>query len=419
MWPERHGIPVVRCLTLCWIDITPEALAASARAAAPPPPSDSRDRSATLFTTPGGASLNGVRIALEIRSISAPSIPRSFHDHCALTDRPRSANLSRMMRNRKRLFISSVCPTSTVPHAQNPRDGARWKSVAKISAEALSSSGFTVFDTFIMEAHMSNDSLVSIPSGCFVRRFPTRSINASPPPGSRPRLPSTTPATPPSRVAWSSRSRVTAGSGWLNDIALALANKRPVPQETLDPLTQAARMIEAIKKQVQPSALDAAASALDELQKENPRKNTRRCSVIDDRRKCDGGCGFRRFVAPRIAASIRGSANQSNGCFRRSRRFRCLSVRRGITTFDKKAAPESAAILRQKKALNPPFRRVEVAPTGGLWRLGVRACPLQRTRERSARGRTGIVENGDAFLVLECLPGLTERHLRIEFDRVQ
>jgi len=60
--------------------------------------------------------------------------------------------------------------------------------------------------------------------------------------------------------------------GWLNDIVLALANRQPVPQETLDSLTQAVRKIEAIKKQVQPSALDAATSALDELQKENPQE---------------------------------------------------------------------------------------------------------------------------------------------------
>jgi hypothetical protein len=94
-------------------------------------------------------------------------------------------------------------------------------------------------------------------------------------------------------------------------------------------------------------------------------------------------------------------------------------VHRPKRTFDKKAAPEGAAILRQKKALNPPFRRVEVAPTGGLWRLGVSASPFQRTRERAARGRTGIVEDGDAFLALECLPGFIERHLRIKLDRVQ
>ena len=60
--------------------------------------------------------------------------------------------------------------------------------------------------------------------------------------------------------------------GWLNDIVLALANKQPVPQETLDSLTQAVRKIEAIKKQDQPSALDAATSALDELQKKNPQE---------------------------------------------------------------------------------------------------------------------------------------------------
>jgi hypothetical protein len=58
--------------------------------------------------------------------------------------------------------------------------------------------------------------------------------------------------------------------GWLNDIVLALVNKKPVPEDTLDSLTEAVRKIEAIKKQVQPSPLDAAQIALDRLQSENP-----------------------------------------------------------------------------------------------------------------------------------------------------
>jgi hypothetical protein len=57
--------------------------------------------------------------------------------------------------------------------------------------------------------------------------------------------------------------------GWLNEIVLALANKQPVPQDTLNSLAKAVQDIEAIKKQVQPSALDAANNALDQLQRQD------------------------------------------------------------------------------------------------------------------------------------------------------
>jgi hypothetical protein len=58
--------------------------------------------------------------------------------------------------------------------------------------------------------------------------------------------------------------------GWLTEIALALANKQPLPRETLRRLEQASRDIEAIKKDVQPSALEAASKALDRLEREQP-----------------------------------------------------------------------------------------------------------------------------------------------------
>ena len=57
--------------------------------------------------------------------------------------------------------------------------------------------------------------------------------------------------------------------GWLNEIVLALANKQAIPRDTLNSLAKAVQDIEAIKKQVQPSALDAANNALDQLQRED------------------------------------------------------------------------------------------------------------------------------------------------------
>src|SRR5208283_3323720 len=58
--------------------------------------------------------------------------------------------------------------------------------------------------------------------------------------------------------------------GWLNEIVLALAKKQSVPQETLNRLEKAVQEIETIKKEVQPSALDAANNALDQLKREQP-----------------------------------------------------------------------------------------------------------------------------------------------------
>ena len=58
--------------------------------------------------------------------------------------------------------------------------------------------------------------------------------------------------------------------GWLNEIVLALANKQAVPQETLTRLQKAVQDIEAIKLEVQPSALASANKALDQLKEQQP-----------------------------------------------------------------------------------------------------------------------------------------------------
>jgi hypothetical protein len=58
--------------------------------------------------------------------------------------------------------------------------------------------------------------------------------------------------------------------GWLNEIVLALASKQAVPQETLNCLEKAVKDIEAIKKETQLSALDAANKALDRLKRDEP-----------------------------------------------------------------------------------------------------------------------------------------------------
>jgi hypothetical protein len=58
--------------------------------------------------------------------------------------------------------------------------------------------------------------------------------------------------------------------GWLNTIVLALANQQSVPQDTLKSLEEAVRKIDIIKKEVQPTALDAANNALNRLKREQP-----------------------------------------------------------------------------------------------------------------------------------------------------
>lgn len=70
--------------------------------------------------------------------------------------------------------------------------------------------------------------------------------------------------------------------GWLTEIVLALAKKQSVPQETLNRLEKAVQAIETIKKEVQPSALDAANNALDQLKREQP---DRYAELLRDRRR--------------------------------------------------------------------------------------------------------------------------------------
>ena len=59
--------------------------------------------------------------------------------------------------------------------------------------------------------------------------------------------------------------------GWLSEIALALANHQPPPAETVRRLEEATQKIETIKKEVQQSSWDAANSALDRLQRDDPK----------------------------------------------------------------------------------------------------------------------------------------------------
>ena len=58
--------------------------------------------------------------------------------------------------------------------------------------------------------------------------------------------------------------------GWLTEIALALAKKQPPPEETLRRLEKASHEIDAIKKDVHRSSLDAANAALDRLERDDP-----------------------------------------------------------------------------------------------------------------------------------------------------
>lgn len=58
--------------------------------------------------------------------------------------------------------------------------------------------------------------------------------------------------------------------GWLSEIALALAKKEPLPEETVQCLEKAAAEIEKIKKELHRNAFDAADAALDRLQHEDP-----------------------------------------------------------------------------------------------------------------------------------------------------
>ncbi len=58
--------------------------------------------------------------------------------------------------------------------------------------------------------------------------------------------------------------------GWLSEIVLALAKNQTLPHETLHRLEKAVQDIETIKKEVQPSTVDAANKALDQLKQEQP-----------------------------------------------------------------------------------------------------------------------------------------------------
>jgi hypothetical protein len=58
--------------------------------------------------------------------------------------------------------------------------------------------------------------------------------------------------------------------GWLMEIAIALAKKQPLPEETLLRLEKASAEIDAIKKQVHASAVVAANNALDRLERDDP-----------------------------------------------------------------------------------------------------------------------------------------------------
>ena len=58
--------------------------------------------------------------------------------------------------------------------------------------------------------------------------------------------------------------------GWLSEIAIALANKEPLPADSLRKLEAAVAEIEAIKKRVERPAIAAADEALDRLKREHP-----------------------------------------------------------------------------------------------------------------------------------------------------
>ena len=58
--------------------------------------------------------------------------------------------------------------------------------------------------------------------------------------------------------------------GWLTEIAIALAKREPVPEETLGRLEKAAKDIAIIKEQVGVSVVEAANDALDRLERHDP-----------------------------------------------------------------------------------------------------------------------------------------------------
>jgi hypothetical protein len=58
--------------------------------------------------------------------------------------------------------------------------------------------------------------------------------------------------------------------GWLTEIVIALAERQTLPEETLRRLEKATKDIDAIKKQVRASAVEAANNALDRLERDDP-----------------------------------------------------------------------------------------------------------------------------------------------------
>jgi hypothetical protein len=70
--------------------------------------------------------------------------------------------------------------------------------------------------------------------------------------------------------------------GWLAEITIALADDKPPPEKTLRRLKEAFDAIEAIKKEVQLPALDAASKALDRLERDDPEAYKR---LLQERRR--------------------------------------------------------------------------------------------------------------------------------------
>jgi hypothetical protein len=60
--------------------------------------------------------------------------------------------------------------------------------------------------------------------------------------------------------------------GWLEEIVLALVNGKPAPKDSLEKLRDAVKKIDAIKHDVQASAVDTAKRALDRLERDQPKE---------------------------------------------------------------------------------------------------------------------------------------------------
>jgi hypothetical protein len=78
-------------------------------------------------------------------------------------------------------------------------------------------------------------------------------------------------AIPQSRTGWFTEvASYGKQLGWLTEIAIALAKRQPLPEETLRRLQKATKDIDANKKQVRASAVEAANNALDRLERDDP-----------------------------------------------------------------------------------------------------------------------------------------------------